>query len=128
MTTDIEVSRLVGQELSSVLVATNSIRLQFVKYPLSPSGAFEDSALVEIEHGYEVTQAGSHTAQFLRDGIAEFRNGAGLLLRLIERTVKHASQSSNGDVDLVFDDGSCMRLLVSDEGFEGFHVLTPPAP
>lgn len=121
MTIDFDLARLAGQELSSVLIATNSIRLQFVRYPLSRTGDFEDSTVVEIEHGYEASSP-TAPAVLLRDGIEKFRLGTCSILGHIEHIVKRAERSSNGDLHLLFDDEFSLRILAGDDGFEGFQV------
>ncbi len=121
MTIDFDLARLAGQELSSVLVSTNSIRLQFVKYPLSKTGNFEDSVAIDIEHGYE-TSSPTTPAVLQCDGIEKFRLGTCSILGHIEHIVKRAEYSSNGDLHLLFDDEFSLRILKGDDGFEGFQV------
>ena len=121
MTNNFDFFRLIGQELTSVLVATNSIRLQFVKYPFSKSGEFKDSTVIEILHGYEANSPGASTVR-LRDGIDKFRACACPILKCIEHSVKRAELSPDGDLHVIFDDEFSLRILVGDDGFEGFHV------
>lgn len=127
MTIDFDIARLAGQELSSVLIATNSIRLQFVRYPLSKTGAFADSAVIEIEHGYETSSPSAHV-MLLRDDIERFRVCVSPILQRIEHTVKRAEHSPDGALHLIFDDEFRLRILPGDDGFEGFHLhrSTPP--
>jgi hypothetical protein len=122
MLTDVDLKRLVGQELSSVTISTNSIRLQFVRYPLSSAGHFLDSAVVEIEHGYEVRSGSGNTVAIYRDGLIEFRTGAAALLQFIDLAIDDASISGTEDMNLTFRGSGEIRILASDEGFEGFQV------
>ena len=115
-------ARLPGQELSSVLIATNSVRLQFVKYPLLPNGRFMDACLIDIEHGFEVASSDGREVFLLKDGVTAFRVGASGLVRMIEQLVVEAVRSPEGSLQLRFDGGHCLSILQGDDGFEGFSV------
>jgi len=114
--------RLMGQELSSVSVETNAVRLQFVKYPLLPSGRFTDACLIDIEHGFEVASSDGREVFLLKDGVTAFRVGASGLVRMIEQLVVEAVWSPAGNLQLRFDGGHCLSILQGDGGFEGFVV------
>lgn len=115
-------ARLSGQELSSVLIATNSVRLQFVKYPLLPNGRFTDACLIDIEHGFELTSSDEREVFLSKEGIAAFRVGASGLVRMIEQLVVEAVCSPEGNLQLRFDGGQYLSILQGDDGFEGFAV------
>lgn len=120
---DFDLKRLIGQQLTSVWVATNTISLYFLKYPLSKTSKPKDSVTIRINHGYEIT-IGSALAIFrLEDSIEQFRNGAGAILSLIEHRVCSAISSPEGDIDLNFVKGQSLRILYGDDGFEGFHLF-----
>ena len=114
--------RLMGQELSSVSVETNFVRLQFVKYPLLPSGRFTDACLLDIEHGFEVASSDGREVFLLKDGVTAFRIGASGLVRMIEQLVVDAVWSPEGNLQLRFDGGHYLSILQGDDGFEGFAV------
>lgn len=114
--------RLMGQELSSVSVETNAVRLQFVKYPLLPSGRFTDACLIDIEHGFEVASSDGREVFLSKEGVAAFRVGASGLVRMIEQLVVEAVWSPEGNLQLRFDGGHCLSILQGDDGFEGFAV------
>jgi hypothetical protein len=122
MLNHIELARFIEQELSSVLVETNSIRLQFVQYPLSKSGEFKDSAIVEIEHGFEVLANKDAITAIYNEGAEMFRKKASALLQFIEDVVVAANLTTSNDLELVFKSGGVVRVLESDQGFDGFHI------
>ena len=104
-------ARLPGQELSSVLIATSSVRLQFVKYPLLPNGRFMDACLIDIEHGFELASSDECEVFLSKEGIAAFRVGASGLVRMIEQLVVEAAWSPAGNLQLRFDGGHCLSIL-----------------
>lgn len=122
MTDRSQLTRLPGQELSSVLVATNSVRLEFVKYPLLPSGEFTDTCVIEIEHGFDVASDGERRSYRSADSMAAFREGAFNLVRMIESVVVEAQCSPEGDLLLHFAGERCIRIVRGDDGFDGFAV------
>src|SRR4051794_16638285 len=110
MSNHVEIQRLVGQELSSVAVSSNSIRLQFVGYPLATNGQFRDAAVIEIEHGYEIVSDQGSVSVVQSDGLTAFRREAAGFLCLIEKTVRAASIGGHGELQLVFSDGANVLL------------------
>lgn len=122
MSDHIEIQRLVGLELCSVTVSSNSIRLQLAGYPLGRSGQFRDAAVIEIEHAYEITSAQGSVSVTQEDGLESFRQESSGFLQLIEKSIDNASFGTQGELKLVFSEGTNVRLLRSDEGFESFHI------
>ncbi|QNA88166.1 hypothetical protein G4G28_06055 [Massilia sp. Dwa41.01b] len=114
--------RLVGQQLTSVLVAIDCISLKFVKYPLSEKGEFSDSANVDIEEGYEA--AGEWGALTIRkdNDLNGFRIGAIHLIALIGQCIEDVKPDKNGGLELYFDSNTSVRLLVSEQGFDSFDL------
>ncbi len=126
MSNHVETQRLIGQELSSVTVSTNSIRLQFVAYPLATNWQFRDAAVVEIEHGYEIASDQGAIAVFQGDGLVHFRHGACGFLYLIEKSAKAVNIGEHGELVLIFSDDASVRLPVSCEGFDTYHIHLAP--
>lgn len=112
---------LVGQELTSITVATNNIRLSFVKYPFSVESGFESEASIDIQAGFKVrTNTESYEAD--SDNIAQLRQQGGRLVGLIERAIVEVDQLPGGELFLCFDDGARLEISVNKEGFESFQL------
>lgn len=117
--------RLVGQQLCSVLTAIDYISLKFAKYPLGIDGKFADSALIDIEEGFDLSQEGISFAIRKNDELVEFQRAGSRLIELIGRCVTDAKFLSNGELELHFDDSKIVRLLVNAQGFDSFDLTFP---
>jgi hypothetical protein len=124
MHNEIDTQRLIGQELSSVSVSKNNIRLHFVRYPFSTvSAKFKDSAEIDIENGYEIISTSGHSVTAVqKDGDGVLHINAGVFLPFIERAIVSAKLTDTEDLDLIFDNGIGARILASNIGFEAYHV------
>lgn len=116
-----DMKKLIGQEMSSVTVATNYVRLVFVKYPFNREGGFESEASIDIEAGFIVR---THTESYSADSrdIAQLRRQGGYLVDLIGRTVTDVNQRPSGELLMRFDDSVDLEISVNKEGFESYHV------
>lgn len=122
MNTRLEINRLIGQKLCSVLTAIDHISLKFVKYPLSATGEFKDGALIDIEEGYSVTYPRKSTSVRSAEGLDNFRKQSLELIKLIEATITEVEISQDGELELKFDSDATLRLLKSEIGFDSFGV------
>ena len=107
-------------DLTSVMVEMNAIRLQFVKYSPNSDGSFTDSAIVEIEYGYEVV--GSKQPVLQENGLKEFRISAFHILNFIESQVKKITREIDGSLCIDFDGDHALRIIDGQNGFDSFHV------
>jgi hypothetical protein len=114
--------RLIGQQLSSVLVAIDYITLKFVKYPLSSNGEFSDSALVDIEEGFEVKIDEGTVTVRKDDDLGKFQKGAVSFINLIGQTVTDVNPCPNGELELRFDTHTTVRFLINEQGFDSFDL------
>lgn len=114
--------RLIGQQLCSVLVAIDYISLKFAKYPLTADGRFTDSALVDIEEGFDIRKEGKAIAIRKGDNLAEFQRAGSRLIELIGHVVTDAQFLSSGELELHFDDLATVCLLVNALGFDSFDL------
>jgi hypothetical protein len=115
-------TRLIGQQLCSVLTAIDYITLKFVKYPLTSEGEFFDSALVDIEEGFELVDNHNVFAVRKNDDLVEFRNGGAKLIALIGQTVMDVKYRANGELELYFNNCVNIRLLLNLHGFDSFDL------
>lgn len=116
-----DLQRLIGQQLSSVLVATDYLTLKFVKYPLLEGGRFSDSADIDIEEGFEISDNVEAFTIRNSDGLKEFQMGATHLIALIGEQVSDVKPCPSGELILLFDAKS-VRLLLNEFGFDSFNV------
>jgi hypothetical protein len=114
--------RLIGQQLTSVLIAIDYMTLKFVKYPLLKGGEFSDGANVDIEEGFEVTNDMGSFIVRKNDDLKGFQMASVYLIALIGQHVVEVKPFANGELDLLFDAHASVRLLVSQEGFDSFDI------
>ncbi|WP_157597857.1 MULTISPECIES: DUF6188 family protein [unclassified Rhizobacter] len=114
--------RLIGQQLCSVLTAIDYITLKFVKYPLSATGDFSDSALIDIEEGFEVAGTDGTVTVRKNEDLGVFQKGAVSFINLIGQVVTSAGFSQKGELELQFGTHATVRLLLSDQGFDSFNL------
>lgn len=114
--------RLIGQQLSSVLTAIDYITLKFVKYPLSSNSEFSDSALLDIEEGFELETDEGRVVVRKDEGLDKFRNSAAGLLYLIGQQVTDAKSCPNGELELQFGLNAKLHVLISKQGFDSFDL------
>lgn len=112
--------RLIGQQLTSVLTAIDYITLKFVKYPLSSSGEFSDSALIDIEEGFEVTSDEGMVTIRKDDDLVKFQKGSMSFINLIGQIVTSVNSRPNGELELRFNTNATVRFLINDQGFDSF--------
>ena len=113
-------SRLLGQQLGSVLTAIDYITLNFAKYPLTPAGEFSDSALLDIEEGFEMTGSGGRFSIRKNDDLGAFQKSAAHLLGLIGQRVTDVNDLPSGELLVQFDGHTTVRLLINADGFDSF--------
>lgn len=117
--------RLVGQQLCSVLTAIDYISLKLAKYPLGIDGKFKDSALIDIEEGFDLSQEGGAFVIRKNDNLVAFQRAGSRLIELIGRCITDAKFLPNGELELHFDDSKVVRLLVNAQGFDSFDLTFP---
>lgn len=114
--------RLIGQQLCSVLIAIDYITMKFVKYPLTPRGEFSDSALLDIEEGFEITNDKGAVIVRKNDDLGRFQRGAASLIELIGQLITAAKSFPNGELELQFDTLTNVRVLTNAQGFDSFNL------
>ena len=122
MKTQIDLNALNGQELTSVMVMTNCVRLQFAKYPLREDGRLTDEALIDIDSGFElVRQTRKVIGKVSSDRVA-FREAAGHLVSLIEHRIADIRMLADRQLRISFSDNSELTLLINEHGFESYRI------
>lgn len=97
------------------------ISVLFARYRGRSEGA---GARLDIEEGFHFASGTKVVSVRQADGLMAFRETAAALLPLVEQSVKKAVVETAGSLWLEFSDGSTLRLLVSDAGFESYHLHT----
>jgi len=115
-------SRLLGQQLGSVLTAIDYITLKFAKYPLTSTGDFSDGALLAMEEGFEITSNAGKFSIRKNDDLGAFQKSAAHLLGLIGQHVTDVSDLPGGELTVEFDGHTTVRLLVNPDGFDSFEL------
>lgn len=117
-----EILRLQGMELASVRVATNSIRLDCVKYPLNAANRFSDEIAIDIEAGYSIRDESEHHTFLQSNGLGAFRLGSVYLTGLIEQKCATVGYDKNNDLFIKFENGKTLLLHQSLQGFDSFEI------
>jgi hypothetical protein len=121
----IEPGRLAGQRLGSVLVTMDYITLRFAKYPLIEGGQFTDSAVIDIDEGFQISRGADIFSVRKNDDLVGFRSAGCRLVQLISSYVVHANFLSSGEFEFGLDDNVVVRLLLNLQGFDSFALFYP---
>jgi hypothetical protein len=120
---NLDLSFLVGQQLTSVWVMTNHVNLYFAKYPLvSDDKHYTDSTTIGLEVGYELRVQGKTTAYPMWPDVDAFRDRVGQLIKLIGLVVTRASQLPDGRLYISFSNGVDFWIMKSPQGAESYHI------
>lgn len=117
-----DITRLNGMQLVSVVIATNIIRMNFIKYPIKPDNCCTDSASIDIEEGFTITKSGSSQSVRQADGLIQLRLAAMRLVELIEHSVTKAETSTGDEALISFESGEALVLHKSTVGFDSYAI------
>ncbi len=117
-----EILRLQGMELARVCVATNSIRLDFVKYPLNSENRYSDEIAIDIEAGYSILDESEHHTFLQSNGLGAFRLGSFYLNCLIEQTCATVGIDKKNELWIKFENGKTLLLHQCLQGFDSFEI------